>query len=335
MSDPWTSLTRQRTESRFFLSIHAHTYIHTHACMHSHTCYLIHYHFISIMTDIFIIADLFLAHRHTCCCLSKRNWRPLSLCGLTYSSSSHVAVRMCGFAIAVLFVVSRYYIRSWFFPQSLCFSPCVVSQPVSGMCFLFACICTGVKTSQLQLQGVGVNSFYNTGCPLRPIVLLWEGVVCIGQSVLSPHRRVCPLDLLTDESGNKEGKIDNVKNVQRDGISDPSPTSIFTFFALLRVSSKFSMLPLCSIFQSTYHRLNRGSFSEFSSVWHHFWVCWCVFSSCCSGGLNMFKQYLSCCSLHVQSEPQMVRNKGSISLCLPFFSLRLNTPSSPPLPPLY
>lgn len=138
------------------------------------------------MTDIFIIADLFLAHSHTCCCLSKRNWRPLSLCGLTYSSSSHVAVCMCGFAIAVLFVVSRYYIRSWFFPQSLCFSPCVVSQPARGMCFLFACICTGVKTSQLQLQGVGVNSFCNTGFPLRPIVLLWEGVVCIGQSVLSP-----------------------------------------------------------------------------------------------------------------------------------------------------
>lgn len=71
-------------------------------------------------------------------------------------------------------------------PVSLCFSPCVVSQPVRGMCFLFACICTGVKTSQLQPQGVGVNSFCNTGCPLRPIVLLGRGVVCIGQSVLSP-----------------------------------------------------------------------------------------------------------------------------------------------------
>lgn len=137
---------------------------------HSHASYLIRYHFISIMTDIFIIADLFLAHSHTCCCLSKRNWRPLSLCGLTYSSSSQVAVRMCGFAIAVLFVVSRYYIRSWFFPQSPCFSPCVVSRPVRSMCFLFACICTGVKTSHFQLQGVGVNSFCNTGCPLRPIV---------------------------------------------------------------------------------------------------------------------------------------------------------------------
>lgn len=164
----------------------------------------------------------------------------------------------------------------------------------------------------------------------------WGGLFALGRSCPLQDRQVCPLsstDWYIRKQRRESRRCQECLRITREHFRlQPYPKIHFLYISLvlsfqnihilviaLSLSRhifhsccfSYAMPLICSIFQSSYHRLNRDSFSVFTSVWHYFWVCRCMYSTAplslwtCSvwSVVELLTLSMSCFS-RVHSKPQ-------------------------------